>query len=88
MLICLIFNFIIFLEFSEFVLIDLVIIVIGISLRFYRVRINFSFKSLKIFNFFLKKKNYGNFGSKIKICRKLIKKVYLFLNFNNSIIKF
>lgn len=56
MLICLIFNFIIFLEFSEFVLIDLVIIVIGISLRFYRVRINFSFKSLKIFNFFLKKK--------------------------------
>lgn len=57
MLICLIFNFIIFLEFSEFVLIDLVIIVIGISLRFYRVRINFSFKSLKIFNFFLKKKN-------------------------------
>lgn len=56
MLICLIFNFIIFLEFSEFVLIDLVIIVIRISLRFYRVRINFSFKSLKIFNFFLKKK--------------------------------
>lgn len=56
MLICLIFNFIIFLELSEFVLIDLVIIVIRISLRFYRVRINFSFKSLKIFNFFLKKK--------------------------------
>lgn len=86
MLICLIFNFIIFLEFSEFVLIDLVIIVIWISLRFYRVRINFSFKSLKIFNFFLKKKI--NFGSKIKIYRKLIKKVYLFLNFNNSMIKF
>lgn len=56
MLICLISNFTTFLELSESVLTDLVIIVIGISPRFYRARINFSSKSLKTFNFLLKKK--------------------------------
>lgn len=85
MLICLISNFTTFLEFSESVLTDLVIIVIGISPRFYRTRINFSSKSLKTFNFLLKKKT--NLGSKIKIYRKLTKKVHSFLNFNNSMIK-
>lgn len=85
MLICLISNFTTFLELSESVLTDLVIIVIGISPRFYRARINFSSKSLKTFNFLLKKKT--NLGSKIKIYRKLTKKVHSFLNFNNSMIK-
>lgn len=56
MLICLISNFTTFLELSESVLTDLVIIVIRISPRFYRARINFSSKSLKTFNFLLKKK--------------------------------
>lgn len=85
MFICLISNFTIFLELSESVLTDLVIIVIRISPRFYRARINFSSKSLKTFNFLLKKKI--NLRSKIKIYRKLTKKVHSFLNFNNSMIK-